>query len=201
MIKSGVSCCKHDIGLQRRRSWGINTDPSFGPKAADIVGLYLNPQENALVLCVDEKPSIQAWERAPGWLRLPNGKALNGFRPGYKRHGPTVGHYYRRRLREFPDCMNPIVAAYPDRELHVVLDNLSTHKPIEDRWLKGHRKVHLHFTPTYSSWLNQVQGWFNILGPQGLPGVSLLRPCHYARTLKALVYPTAPKPKYAYLYN
>ena len=62
---------KHDICLQRRRSWCISTDPEFGPKAADIVGLYLNPPENALVLCVDEKPSIQALERAQGWLRLP----------------------------------------------------------------------------------------------------------------------------------
>jgi transposase len=81
---------KHDICLQRRRSWCISTDPEFGPKAADIVGLYLNPPENALVLCVDEKPSIQALERAQGWLRLPNGKALNGFSHGYKRHGTTT---------------------------------------------------------------------------------------------------------------
>jgi len=106
---------KHDICLQRRRSWCISTDPEFGPKAADIVGLYLNPPENALVLCVDEKPSIQALERAQGWLRLPNGKALNGFSHGYKRHGTTTlfaaldiatgqviaGHYNRRRRREF----------------------------------------------------------------------------------------------------
>jgi hypothetical protein len=135
------------------------------------VGLYLNPPENALVLCVEEKPSIQDLERAQGWLRLPNGKALHGFSHGYQRHGTTTlfaaldiatgqviaGHYYRRRRREFLDFLNPIVAAYPDREVHVVLDHLSTHKPKEDRWLKRHPKVHLHFTPTYSSWLNQVE--------------------------------------------
>ena len=100
---------RHDICLRRRRSWGISTDPQFGPKAADFVGLYLNPPENALVLCVDEKPSIQALERAQGWLRLPNGKALNGRSHGYKRHGTTTlsaafdiatgqvlaGHYHR----------------------------------------------------------------------------------------------------------
>jgi hypothetical protein len=80
---------KYDICLQRR-SWCISTDPEFGPKAADIVGLYLNPPENALVLCVDEKPSIQALERAQGWLRLPNGQALNGRSHGYKRHGTTT---------------------------------------------------------------------------------------------------------------
>ena len=81
---------KHDICLQRRRSWCISTDPEFGPKAADVVGLYLDPPANALVLCVDEKPSIQALERAQGWLRLPNGKALTGFSHCYKRHGTTT---------------------------------------------------------------------------------------------------------------
>ena len=223
---------KHDIGLLRRRSWCISTDPEFGPKAADIVGLYLNPPENALVLCVDEKPSIQALERAQGWLRLPNGKALNGFSHGYKRHGTTTlfaafdivtgqviaGHYNRRRRREFLDFMNEIVAAYPDREIHVVLDNRNTHKPKEDRWLKHHPLVHLHFTPTYSSWLNQVECWFSILGRQALQGVSFTSPRQlrdaidkfvkaYNKTAspfewkKAVVHPTGPKPKYAELCN
>lgn len=68
----------HDICLQRRRSWCIGTDPEFGPKAADVVGLYLNPPEQALVIAVDEKPSMQALERAQGYLRLPDGKAVNG---------------------------------------------------------------------------------------------------------------------------
>jgi transposase len=118
---------KHDICLQRRRSWCISTDPEFGPKAADIVGLYLNPPENALVLCVDEKPSIQALERAQWWLRLPNGKALNGFSHGYKRHGTTTlfaafdiatgqviaGHYNRRRRREFLDFIESDCGSVP----------------------------------------------------------------------------------------
>jgi transposase len=219
---------KYDICLERRRTWCISTDPEFGPKAADIVGLYLNPPQNALVLCVDEKPSIQALERAQGWLRLPNGKALNGFSHGYKRHGTTTlfaafdiatgqvlaGHYTRRRRREFLDFMNEIVAAYPNRQLHVVLDNLNTHKPKEDRWLKLHPQVHLHFTPTYSSWLNQVECWFSILSKQALSGVSFTSPQQlreaidkfvavYNKTAapfewtKAVVHPTAPKPKYA----
>jgi transposase len=223
---------KHDICLQRRRSWCISTDPEFGPKAADIVGLYLNPPENALVLCIDEKPSIQALERAQGWLRLPNGKAMNGFSHGYKRHGTTTlfaafdiatgqviaGHYSRRRRREFLDFMNEIVAAYPDRDLHVVLDNLNTHKPKSDRWLKSHPRVHLHFTPTYSSWLNQVECWFSILSEQALTGVSFTSPRQlrtaidkfvkaYNKTAapfewkKAVVHPTAPKKKYADLCN
>jgi transposase len=219
---------KYDICLERRRSWCISTDPEFGPKAADIVGLYLNPPENALVLCVDEKPSIQALERAQGWLRLPNGKAVNGFSHGYKRHGTTTlfaafdivtgqviaGHYTRRRRREFLDFMNEIVAAYPDREMHVVLDNLNTHKPKEDRWLKRHPRVRLHFTPTYSSWLNQVECWFSILGEQALKGVSFTSPKQLREAIdkfvkvynksaapfewtKAVVHPTGPKSKYA----
>lgn len=78
---------RHDIGLQRRRSWCISTDPEFGPKAADVVGLYLHPPQDALVLSVEEKPSIPALERAQGYLRLPDGKAVNGFSPCYQRHG------------------------------------------------------------------------------------------------------------------
>jgi len=219
---------KYDICLERRRSWCISTDPEFGPKAADIVGLYLNPPQNALVLCVDEKPSIQALERAQGWLRLPNGKALNGFSHGYKRHGTSTlfaafdiatgqvlaGHYTRRRRREFLDFMNAILAAYPNRELHVILDNLNTHKPKEDRWLKLHPQVHLHFIPTYSSWLNQVECWFSILSKQALSGVSFTSPKQLREAIdkfvaaynkkaapfewtKAVVHPTAPKRKYA----
>ena len=80
---------RHGIHLQRSRSWCISTDPEFAPKAVDIVGLYLGPPENAVAICVDEKPHIQALERAQGWLRLPNGKALTGFSHGYKRYGTT----------------------------------------------------------------------------------------------------------------
>ena len=165
------------IQLQRRRSWCLSTDPQFAQKAADIVGLYLNPPQNAVVISVDEKPSIQALERAQGWLRLPNGKAVRGHTHEYKRHGTTtlfaalevhqgivhVGHYRRKRRREFLDFMNGVVAHYPDTELHVILDNFITHKPKHDRWLARHPKVHLHYTPTHASWLNQIEVWFSIL--------------------------------------
>lgn len=169
---------KHKIHLQRRRSWCVSTDPEFAPKAAEIVGLYLAPPENAVVVCVDEKPAIQALERAQGYLRLPNGRALTGFSHHYKRHGTTTlfaaletttglvkaGHYTRRRRREFLDFMNDLVATYPlDQEIHVVLDNLNTHRPKHDRWLARHKNVHFHFTPTRASWLNQVEIWFSIL--------------------------------------
>src|SRR5580704_18163006 len=177
---------QHGIQLQRRRSWCITTDPEFGPKAADVVGMYLSPPDNAVVLCVDEKPHIQALQRAQGYLRLPDGKALNGFSHCYKRHGTTTlfaaldvatgqvktGHYSRRRRREFLDFMNELVAENSDRETHVILDNLSTHKPKRDRWLKLHPKVHFHFIPTYSSWLNQVECWFSILSRSALRGAS-----------------------------
>lgn len=176
----------HGICLQRRRSWCISTDPQFAAKAADVVGLYLDPPENAVVLSVDEKPAIQALERAQGYLRLPNGRAISGFSHDYKRHGTTTlfaalevatgqvkaGHYRRRRRREFLDFMNQVVAEYPDREIHVILDNLRTHKPKEDRWLARHKNVHLHFTPTHASWLNQIECWFSILSRRALKGAN-----------------------------
>jgi len=116
--------------------------------------------------------------------------------------------------REFLDFMNQIVAAYPDRDLHVVLDNLNTHKPKEDRWLKRHPRVHSHFIPTYSSWLNQVECWFSILAQQALKGVSFTSPTQLREAIdefvkaynqkaapfewiKAVVHPMAPKQKYA----
>lgn len=219
---------KHNICLERRRSWCISTDPEFAPKAADIVGLYLNPPENALVLAVDEKPSIQALERAQGYLRLPNGKAVNGFSHCYKRNGTTTlfaaleittgqvktAHYARRRRREFLDFMNEIVNQHHDREIHVVLDNLNTHKPKQDRWLKRHPNVHFHFTPTYSSWLNQAECWFSILSRQALRGGSFTSPRQLRQAIddfvsvynqtaaafewkKAAVYPSRLKSKYS----
>jgi len=180
----------HGIQLQRRRSWCISTDPQFTQKAADIVGLYLDPPENALVLCVDEKPAIQALERAQGYLRLPSGRALTGFSHEYKRHGTTTlfaaletatgqviaGHYKRRRRKEFLDFMNRIVRAHPDREIHVVLDNLKTHKPKRDMWLVRHKNVHFHYTPTHASWLNQVEVWFSLLTRYALKGASFTSP-------------------------
>jgi transposase len=215
------------IQLQRRRSWCITTDPEFGPKAADVVALYLNPPENAVVVCVDEKPHIQALQRAQGYLRLPDGRAVNGFSHCYKRHGTTTlfaaldvvtgevrtGHYARRRRREFLDFMNELVAANPGREMHVILDNLNTHKPKRDRWLQRHPQVHLHFTPTYSSWLNQVECWFSILSRSALRGASFTSARQLREAIdkfvsaynadaapfewtKAVVHPTAPKRLY-----
>jgi transposase len=182
---------KHGVCLQRRRSWCVSTDPEFGPKAAAIVGLYLDPPENALVLCVDEKPSIQALERAQGWLKLPSGKSLTGFSHGYRRHGTTnlfaaldvatglvkAGHYNRRRRVDFLDFMNTVIRDVPEgQEVHVILDNLNTHKPKNDQWLRRHSNVHLHYTPTHASWLNQIECWFSIMSRAALKGASFTSP-------------------------
>lgn len=174
------------IDLAGRKSWCISTDPEFAAKAAAIVGLYLAPPENAIVLAVDEKPSIQALERAQGYLKLPGGKTLTGYSHNYKRHGTTTlfaalnvatgkvhgKHAKRRRRKEFLAFMNDVVGPYPDQEIHVILDNLNTHKPKNDRWLGRHKNVHFYFTPTSASWLNQVEIWFSILAGQSLKGAS-----------------------------
>lgn len=181
---------KQKIQLQRKSTWCISTDPEFGPKAADIVALYLHPPENAVVICVDEKPHIQALERAQGYLRLPDGRAVRGVAHEYKRHGTTTlfaalnvmtskviaKHTNRRRRVEFLAFMNEVVADNPNCEVHVILDNLSTHKPKRDRWLQQHPKVHFHFTPTHASWLNLVECWFSVLSRTALHGASFTSP-------------------------
>ena len=174
------------IDLSGRKSWCESADPEFVPKAAEIVGLYMGPPDNAVVLSVDEKPSIQALERAQGYLKLPNGRAMVGQSHDYKRNGTTtlfaalnVGtgevtgrHYKRRRRLEFLDFMNRMVKQYQGKEIHVVLDNLSTHKPKRDLWLARHPNVHFHYTPTHTSWLNQIEIWFSILSGKSLKGGS-----------------------------
>ena len=176
---------KQKIDLGGRKSWCESNDPQFATKAADVVGLYMAPPKNAIVICVDEKPSIQALERAQGYLKLPNGRALTGHSHDYKRHGTSTlfaafevatgkvkaAHKKRRRRKEFLDFMDEVVAAYPRSRLEVILDNLNTHKKNEE-WLARHPKVTFHYTPTRASWLNQVEGWFSILQGQSLTGAS-----------------------------
>jgi transposase len=176
------------IDLSGRKSWCESSDPQFVAKAAEIVGLYMAPPDNAIVLSVDEKPSIQALERAQGYLKLPSGRAMIGQSHDYKRHGTTTlfaaldvatgqvtgRHYKRRRRVEFLDFMNKLVADYPERQIHVILDNLSTHKPKRDLWLARHRNVHFHYTPTHTSWLNQIEIWFSILTGKSLSGESFV---------------------------
>jgi len=177
---------KEGIQLRRHRSWCVSTDPQFAAKAADIIGLYLNPPENALVLSVDEKPSIQALERTSGYVRTSSGKLVQGLKSTYKRHG-TVNLFAalevatgvirgkttqtKKRL-DFQAFMSEIIEDQPsDRQIHVILDNYCTHKKNET-WLAAHPNVTLHFTPTSASWLNQVEIWFGIFTRKALAGAS-----------------------------
>ena len=177
---------KDGIQLQRTRSWCVSTDPQFAPKAADIVGLYLAPPQNALVLSVDEKPSIQALSRATGYVQTSSGKIVRGLKSTYRRNGTlnlfaalnvATGEVRNKttttkKRADFQAFMDEIVRDVPaDQEVHVILDNYSTHKKNND-WLKAHPNVAFHFTPTSASWLNQIEIWFGILTRKALKGAS-----------------------------
>jgi transposase len=177
---------KEGVQLRRRRSWCVSTDRQFAAKAADIIGLYLNPPDHALVLSVDEKPTIQALERARGYVLTSSGKVVQGLKSTYKRHGTVNlfaalevatglirGKTTKTKKRvDFQAFMTELVAEHPpDREIHVILDNLSTHKKNDD-WLAAHPNVTFHFTPTSASWLNQVEIWFGIFTRKALAGAS-----------------------------
>jgi len=157
-------------------------DPAFVAKVEDVVGLYLNPPTNAKVLSVDEKTSIQALERTQIPLPLRTGRAVRHTHD-YRRHGVLdlfaaleiatgqVTHELKdsHTGADFLSFMKKVVARYPGRELHVILDNSSTHStPEVVEWLAANRHVQFHYTPTSASWLNQVEGFFGILGKQSL---------------------------------
>src|SRR3989475_2782152 len=166
---------KHGIKPHRLEGYLASNDPDFETKAADVIGLYLNPPQHAAVFCVDEKTAIQALDRKDPVLPLSPGRAeRHGFE--YFRHG-TLSLYAafntktgevlgktaaRHTSAEFAAFLTDSVIDQPrGKEIHVIADNLSAHKsrPVTD-FLAVHPKVHLHFTPTYSSWLNQVELWF-----------------------------------------
>lgn len=164
------------------RTYKVSRDPAFVAKVQDVVGLYLNPPQNAVVLSVDEKTSIQALERTQPPLPLRAGRAARHTHD-YKRHGVVdlyaalevatgqVTHRLsaRHTAADFLTFLRKVVRRYPGRELHVILDNSSSHGTPEVRaWLAQHPKVHFHYTPTSASWLNQVEGFFGILGKQSL---------------------------------
>lgn len=167
---------KEGIHLQRQRSWCISTDKEFAAKAADIVGLYLAPPLNAIVICVDEKPSMQALERKTGFVKTRNGTIVSAYQSTYKRHGTlnlfgalevhtgkvTGKITEEKKRKDFIEFMDELVGEYaPETEIHVILDNYCTHKKNEE-WLSKHSNVCFHFTPTSASWLNQVEIWFGI---------------------------------------
>jgi transposase len=175
--KDAVQRIWHNAGLKPHRleRYMASDDPDFECKAADIIGLYLEPPQHAAVFCVDEKSAIQALDRLDPVLPMSPGRAeRHGFE--YYRHG-TLSLYAALDVRsgkvqgktaprhtsdEFVSFLDQVVGSCrPKQEVHVILDNLSAHKTarVQD-FLKQHPNVHLHFTPTYSSWLNQVEIWF-----------------------------------------
>lgn len=182
------SATVHDVlvasGLEphRIRTFTFSPDPAFEAKLLDIVGLYLHPPENALVLCVDEKSGIQALDRTQPGLPL-RARRPRTWTNEYVRNGTqallaaldvatgrVIGHVKDRRTsRNFLRFMDDVVAAFPHRDLHVVLDNLNIHKNVAARrWLQRHPQVHFHHTPTHASWVNLIEVFFSILGKQGL---------------------------------
>jgi len=168
------------FGLRPHRSetFTISRDPMLVEKVRDIVGLYMSPPDNALVLCVDEKSQIQALDRTQPVLPMRIGEVERRTHD-YDRHGTTtlfaaldvatgrvLGKCFpRHRAAEFLKFLRDIEANAPaEPEVHVILDNYATHKtPAVHRWLAKRPRFHLHFTPTHGSWLNQVERWFGLL--------------------------------------
>src|SRR5580692_3214074 len=141
---------KHGLKPQRLERYMATDDPDFEQKAADIIGLYLNPPAHAAVFCVDEKTAIQALDRKDPVLPLSPGRA--------ERHG---FEYFRHGTLSLYAAFDTKTGEALGKEIHVIADNLSAHKTGQvDDFLDRHPKVHLHFTPTYSSWLNQIELWF-----------------------------------------
>ena len=168
------------FGLQphRTQTFKLSNDPQFIEKVRDIVGLYFSPPEHALALCADEKAQIQALDRSQPVLPMRPGTP-ELWTHDYRRHGTTslfaaldvatgkvIGELHRRhRSSEFRSFLDRIDKAVPAQlEVHLILDNYGTHKtPLIQRWLLRHPRFHLHFTPTYASWINQVERWFALL--------------------------------------
>lgn len=178
---------REGIHLQRQRSWCVSTDKEFAVKAAEVVGLYLNPPLNAVVLSVDEKPSIQAIERPSGYVETDSGKVVRALKSTYKRHGTlnlfaalevATGQVKtkitdEKKRVDFQAFLDDVIAEQPaDKEIHVILDNYSTHKKNDDWLAKFDGRVQFHFTPTSASWLNQIEIVFSLLQRKALTGAS-----------------------------
>jgi transposase len=180
MTVSTVGRVWRAFGLQphRTESFKLSPDPQFVDKVRDIVGLYMNPPDRAVVLCTDEKSQIQALDRTQPLLPLRPGQPERRTHD-YRRYGTTtlfaaldakmgtvIGQLHRRhRAIEFRQFLDTIEASVPaDLDVHLVLDNSSTHKtPLIRRWLLKRPRFHVHFTPTYGSWMNLVERWFGLL--------------------------------------
>ena len=179
---------EHRISLARKRTWCISTDPEFVAKAADIVGLYLARDAKALVVCVDEKPNIQALKFRTGYAVSSDHKLIRGLESTYKRNGTVnlfaalevaTGKIHgkstdssQKTKKGFLSFMDELLLGLPNaEEYHVILDNHSIHKRHE-LWLEQHPNVFFHYTPTSASWLNMVEIWLGILTRKSLRGAS-----------------------------
>ncbi len=173
---------KYGLQPHRLEQFKFSTDPDFDTKLTDVVGLYLDPPERALVLCVDEKSQIQALNRTAPLLPLRPGIPAQ-MSHDYKRHGTTSlfaalevasgkvhGRGYRRhRHQEFLAFLSSLARRYPGREIHLICDNYGTHNhPAVQQWLAAHPRFHIHFTPTSASWLNLVERWFGLITQQAI---------------------------------
>jgi transposase len=173
---------QHGLKPHLVRTYKVSRDPQFAEKVKDVVGLYLEPPKSAIVLSVDEKTSIQALSRTQPPLPLRSGRA-RCHTHDYKRHGVVdlyaalevaTGKVTHRlseshTAKDFLTFMNKVTRVYPGQSLHVILDNSSSHSTPEVKaWLDAHPLVTFHYTPTSASWLNQVEGFFGILGKQSL---------------------------------
>jgi transposase len=173
-----------DYGVQpwRAETFKFSTDPELVGKVTDVVGLYLAPPENAIVLCLDEKSQIQALDRTQKMLPMQPGLPERRTHD-YVRHGTstlfaaleiatgkvTAACKPRHRHQEFLAFLKQVARAYPDDELHLVMDNYAAHKRVEIRdWLAANSRIHVHFTPTSGSWLNLVEVWFAIIEKQAI---------------------------------
>src|SRR5215471_20758009 len=201
---------KEGIYLQRLRTWCVSTDPEFTPKAAEVVGLYLNPPLNALVLSVDEKPSIQAIQRTSGYVETDSGAVVRAMKSTYKRHGTlnlfaaleiASGHVYaqtteQKKREDFRRFLDAVVAELPaSKEIHVILDNYCTHKRNGD-WLDKYAgRIQFHFTPTSASWLNQIEIWFGLLTRKSLRGGSFTSKDQLRLAIEAFVARTNEHPR------
>jgi transposase len=185
----------------RVETFKFSRDPQLKEKVVDIVGLYLNPPEQALVLGVDEKSQIQALQRTQPMLPLLPGKIAR-YTHDYKRNGTTslfaalnmatgevIGECYaRHRHQEFLKFLKDLEQKVPGKELHIILDNYGTHKHDKvQRWLKRHKRFHLHFTPTGASWMNMVEIWFGMLTNQAIRRGSFNSVAHLVGAIKSFL--------------
>jgi transposase len=212
MSQTMVSRIWRAFGLQphRTETFKLSSDPAFVDKVRDVVGLYLSPPDRALVLCVDEKPQIQAVERTAPVLPMRPGQ-VERHTHDYRRHGTTdlfaaldvktgavIGACKERhRAVEFRAFLDQVEAAVPaDLDVHLVLDNAATHKTkLVHDWLVKRPRWHLHFTPTSASWLNLVEGWFALLTRRRLQRGVFTSTAELEATIQTYIDQTNAQPK------